>query len=198
MTGDAKGWYSVRCVFQWNSWEGAPFGERTTLWQAESLQAAIALAEAEATEYGADNGGAYLHLAQGYALGSDTAPTQGSEVFSLLRDSGLTAADHLDARHYLTPGSPGSPWLAYPARPTAPSARAMTPPGRSAAGRRELLQPTGQVVVPDGFLADTGMDLGDTITLTDNGFSTKVTAVGEVSPSTTPSSRQQDTVRCRR
>ena len=97
MTGDAKGWYSVRCVFQWNSWEGAPFEERITLWQAESLQDAIALAEAEATEYAADNGVAYLDLAQGYVLGSDTAPSQGSEVFSLLRDSGLAPADYLDA-----------------------------------------------------------------------------------------------------
>jgi putative ABC transport system permease protein len=38
----------------------------------------------------------------------------------------------------------------------------------------------GQAVVPAAFLADTGTHIGDTITLTDNGNSARVTIVGEV------------------
>jgi putative ABC transport system permease protein len=38
----------------------------------------------------------------------------------------------------------------------------------------------GQAVVPAAFLADTGTHLGDTITLTNNGNSARVTIVGEV------------------
>lgn len=36
MAGGTKDWFSVRCVFQWKNWDGAPFEERITLWQAVS------------------------------------------------------------------------------------------------------------------------------------------------------------------
>ncbi|MER5637269.1 hypothetical protein ABT095_09955 [Kitasatospora sp. NPDC002227] len=88
-------WYAVRCVFEWTSWEGRTYEERITLWQAASAEEAIALAEAEALTYAADNGFRYLELAQSYHL-YDT-PGQGAEVFSLLRDSGLEPEQYLDA-----------------------------------------------------------------------------------------------------
>lgn len=56
-------WYAVRCVFRWTEAGGRPYEERITLWRA---------------------GG--LGLAQGYGTGEQEL-TDGSEVFSLLRES---------------------------------------------------------------------------------------------------------------
>ncbi|MFC5647182.1 hypothetical protein [Kitasatospora cinereorecta] len=70
-------------------------GLRGTLWQAPSADEAIALAEAEARTYAADNGVGYLGLAQSYRL--DSPPGAGAEVFSLLRGSPLEPNAYLDA-----------------------------------------------------------------------------------------------------
>lgn len=86
-------WCSVRCVFRWTGWEGEPFEERITLWQADSLSHAIELAEAEAGEYARENGLHYVGLAQAYLL--PAGPGSGVEVFSLLRDSDLPPDDYL-------------------------------------------------------------------------------------------------------
>ncbi len=95
-------WYAVRCVFR-SAWaessEGLPadvhlYEERITLWQASSLEEAIALAEAEAGEY-ADDGDDYLDLAQAYKLFDD--PVHGGEVFSLMRSSTLEPDAYLDS-----------------------------------------------------------------------------------------------------
>ena len=95
-------WYAVRCVFR-SAWaessEGLPpdehlYEERITLWQASSMEEAIALAEAEAAEY-ADEEDDYLDLAQAYKLFDD--PGHGSEVFSLMRSSRLEPDAYLDA-----------------------------------------------------------------------------------------------------
>ena len=43
-------WFGVRCIFRWDKWDGAPFEERITLWQTESMRAAVELAEVEAQE----------------------------------------------------------------------------------------------------------------------------------------------------
>ncbi|MEV6209449.1 hypothetical protein [Kitasatospora sp. NPDC051914] len=88
-------WYGVRCVFEWTTSDGRAFEERITLWQASSADEAIALAEAEAETYAADNGFDYLDFAQSYRL--DGAPGSGAEVFSLLRDSALEPSEYLDA-----------------------------------------------------------------------------------------------------
>ncbi|MGW6916112.1 hypothetical protein ACWGB8_20180 [Kitasatospora sp. NPDC054939] len=89
-------WYAVRCVFGWNATDdGKTYEERTTLWQAPSADEAIALAEAEAGTYAADNEFAYLGLAQSFRLFD--APGSGVEVFSLVRDSPLEPDDYLDA-----------------------------------------------------------------------------------------------------
>lgn len=97
MAGEDTDWYSVRCVFQWTGWEGAPFEERLTLWRAESLDNAIEMAEAEAEQYAEANGLEYLRLAQAYALTPGIEPDNGVEVFSLLRDSDLPPANYLTA-----------------------------------------------------------------------------------------------------
>ncbi len=97
-----KEWYAVRCVFRWTEADGRPYEERITLWRADSLDAAITHAEAEAREYAANTGVDYLGLAQGYETGEDElAP--GSEVFSLLRRSPLPPEEYLD-RHFDTGG----------------------------------------------------------------------------------------------
>ncbi len=94
-------WYAVRCVFR-SAWaetsEGLPpdihlYEERVTLWQATSLEEAIALAEAEALEY-ADEDDDYLDLAQAFKLFDD--PSSGAEVFSLMRSSRLDPDEYLD------------------------------------------------------------------------------------------------------
>jgi hypothetical protein len=97
VSADGKHWYSVRCVFQWTSYEEKPYEERITLWRATSIEEAVELAEKEAFEY-AKSGYemAYLEFAQGFALDEDEEPGHGVEVFSLIRDSELPQNEYLD------------------------------------------------------------------------------------------------------
>jgi hypothetical protein len=100
----SSAWYAVRCIFR-SAWppdepttDVRHYEERITLWQAESADDAIALAEVEAEQYAgaiAEAPSEYLGLAQAYAL-SDP-PTHGAEVYSLIRDSSLAPEDYLDA-----------------------------------------------------------------------------------------------------
>ena len=95
-------WYAVRCVFRsaWTVEEHAEtpdeqlYEERITLWQATSVEEAIALAEGEALEYAGDED-EYLEIAQAYQLYE--GPAQGVEVFSLMRSSDLEPDAYLDA-----------------------------------------------------------------------------------------------------
>lgn len=80
-------WFTVRCVFRWVDWAGAPYEERITLWRAASPGDAIERAEAEAREYADRTGVRYTGFAQAYRLGAGPGP--GAEIFSLLRDSEL-------------------------------------------------------------------------------------------------------------
>lgn len=96
----ASQWYAVRCVFR-TAWMGegpSPneqlYEERVTLWQASSLEEAIALAEDEAEEYAGDED-EYLEIAQAYQLYDE--PGHGAEVFSLMRASHLQPDAYLDA-----------------------------------------------------------------------------------------------------
>jgi len=100
MTDRAGEWFAVRCVFRWTEAAEQPYEERITLWRTTDLEAALALAEAEARKYAGETGVAYLGLAQGYQTGA-TELTPGSEVFSLLRDSALPPDEYLD-RHFDT------------------------------------------------------------------------------------------------
>jgi hypothetical protein len=91
--------FSVRCIFRW---EPRPdqarrhlYEERITLWRANHIDEAIALAEVEAHSYASDSGVQYLEFCQAYALFEDLE-TSPIEVFSLLRDSDLEPAQYLD------------------------------------------------------------------------------------------------------
>jgi hypothetical protein len=88
-------WYSTRCVFEWVP---GVFEERVTLWEAESLDAAIQMAEREAFNYSSKVEGhqiVFTGLIQAFEVGLNR-PESGTEVFSLLRDS------HLSSDAYLT------------------------------------------------------------------------------------------------
>lgn len=88
-------WFSVRCLFVHrpaDAQDDAIYEERITLWQAESFELAIARAEEEAAEYAGTVGAEYLGFAQSFHLAiEDRAPTEGDEVYSLMRDSSLDA-----------------------------------------------------------------------------------------------------------
>lgn len=91
--------YSVRCIFLWEPRPGQKsknlYEERITLWQAQSLDHAIELAEQEAEVY-ADQDSVFLGYSLAYAL-YDAVPASGVEIFSLLRESDLEPEDYLDA-----------------------------------------------------------------------------------------------------
>lgn len=92
--------FSVRCVFRWTSQPDQKrqhlYEERITLWQANDIDEAVALAEEEARSYASESGDEYLKYCQAYALVDEIAAA-GVEVFSLLRDSDLEPAQYLDA-----------------------------------------------------------------------------------------------------
>lgn len=64
------------------------------MWQAESIDNAIELAEKEAKDYASEDM-KFLGFSQAYAL-SESAPINGIEVFSLLRESDLDPEIYLD------------------------------------------------------------------------------------------------------
>lgn len=92
--------YTVRTVIRWNPRHNQKlkylYEERITAWNANSLDDAIDLAEKELFEYAKDEGKA-LDLFQAYWLFDDIEIIpQGTEVFSLLRESNLNDKDYLD------------------------------------------------------------------------------------------------------
>jgi hypothetical protein len=90
-------WFSVRCIIRWSEHEGTPYEERITLWQADSASEAICLAEEEAREYAELLNFEFVECAQLYELGPLKGGfADGTEVFSLLRDSNLDPDDYLD------------------------------------------------------------------------------------------------------
>src|SRR5688572_23883013 len=90
-------WFSVRCVFSHPSdTDGQTlYEERVTLWRAGSFDEAVQRAEAEAKEYAENLDMQYVGLAQAYHLAVADAPSDGDEVFSLFRSSGLPSAEYL-------------------------------------------------------------------------------------------------------
>ena len=91
--GGGAGWFGVRCVFRWS--QPPTYEERITLWEADSLDDAIAMAEEDAQAYAERLNSEYLEMAQAYWIGG-TRPGVGSEVFSLMRDSELDPDAYLD------------------------------------------------------------------------------------------------------
>jgi hypothetical protein len=93
-TTPTQGWFAVRCVVHHS--ELAVYEERLTLWQAQDFDEAIGLAEAEAHDYAQGlNAASYAGLAQAYQLYDQ--PGHGAEIFSLMRESALPAAEYLTA-----------------------------------------------------------------------------------------------------
>ncbi|GAA2742954.1 hypothetical protein GCM10009868_14930 [Terrabacter aerolatus] len=102
-------WFAVRMIVAetenqpWGPRDLEPgeidFEERITLWRAESVDAAIAMAQDECERYVDDLGGEVLGLRQAYALAMK--PGHGVEVFSLIRRSELLPGEYLD-RHFDT------------------------------------------------------------------------------------------------
>jgi hypothetical protein len=102
---ESSGWFAVRCIFA-TGWppeaRDKTYEERITLWKAQSGEEAIARAEAEALEYASsvlDSPSTYLGFAESFRL--EAPPGDGTEVFSLMRDSGLGPVDYL-ARFFAT------------------------------------------------------------------------------------------------
>ncbi len=95
-----SGWFGVRCVFDCglsdlgDTETSRAYEERVTLWQADDLNAAIALAEAEAEEYAEMIEVTFLGLSQAYMMADDLGP--GAEVFSLIRIADLPPTAYLD------------------------------------------------------------------------------------------------------
>jgi hypothetical protein len=71
------------------------YEERVTLWQADSAESAIQLAEQEARLYENQIEVEYLGLAQSFRLADELGP--GAEVFSLTGNSTLDPRPYLDA-----------------------------------------------------------------------------------------------------
>ena len=89
-------WYAVRTLFQTPGGADSAYEERVTLWRTESLDDALARAEAEAMEYAEFAGAVHLTgFAQAYPL-ADAPPRDGAEVFSLVRDSALPPNAYVD------------------------------------------------------------------------------------------------------
>jgi hypothetical protein len=108
--GLANGWFGVRCFFQWR--QQSCFEERITVWKAANYEEAIRKAEFEAIEYAEANKLIYLGLAQGFWIFGDSI-TEGTEVFSLVRETELGIEDYLETfydtgqerqRHWADPG----------------------------------------------------------------------------------------------
>jgi hypothetical protein len=100
MTETAAIWFGVRCVFELDRQARADtdprsFEERVTIWQASGFDVAIELAEAQAVGYANILDAKYLGLAHAYRI--EGTPMQGSEVFSLIRQSELAPGEYLTA-----------------------------------------------------------------------------------------------------
>jgi hypothetical protein len=83
-------WYAVRHIIK----NADHYEERITVWEADSFGTAIARAEAEASEY-AWKGTEPLDLYQAFIL--EAPPSDGAEVFSLIRQSDLAADEYVAA-----------------------------------------------------------------------------------------------------
>jgi hypothetical protein len=84
-------WFGVRCVF---AHPQSTYEERITLWQADSFDEAVAVAEDDAATYADDTGAEFLGFAQAFVMSEE--PGHGVEVFCLERESDLDPDEYLD------------------------------------------------------------------------------------------------------
>jgi hypothetical protein len=92
--------YSVRCIFEvpkedFNTLEFL-YEERITVWRAADIDEALDKAVKEAEDYSEAYSFTYTGLAQAYWMISK-ADLDGVEVFSLMRESDLSADEYLNA-----------------------------------------------------------------------------------------------------
>jgi hypothetical protein len=85
-------WFGVRCIFEY---EEHLYEERVLLVQARDLEQAIAAAEIEGDDYARDVAASRLGLVQAYEISEGIG--NGSEVFSLMRESSLPPEEYLSA-----------------------------------------------------------------------------------------------------
>lgn len=101
-TMNTEPWYAAQCIFRHTDAGRGPkqtYEERIILLRANSADEAIARAEKEAKGYCADlNDCEYLGYVSVFHL-FDDAPGDGTEIFSSMQRSDLTAKEYLD-RHY--------------------------------------------------------------------------------------------------
>jgi hypothetical protein len=87
-------WYAVRCLFDHQGrrkdGEDHLFEERITLWRAISYDDAFLKAEVEARRYAGENDCVFVCVSDGFHLFDET-PQEGSEIFSTMRGSNMTA-----------------------------------------------------------------------------------------------------------
>lgn len=97
---DDQPWFAVRCLVRFETGAGTDDGplyeERITLWRATSFEEAVGRAESEVREYAADVEGEYAGLAQAFHLSAGDEVTDGTEVFSLMRNSELAPDEYID------------------------------------------------------------------------------------------------------
>jgi hypothetical protein len=90
-------WYAVRCVIRFpapSEDQPAVYEERITLWRAESFDDALERAETDAEEYARGLRAEYVGLAQAFHLSVESVG-DGTEIFSLMRDSVLSPDDYV-------------------------------------------------------------------------------------------------------
>ncbi|MBW8485080.1 hypothetical protein [Actinomadura parmotrematis] len=91
------GWYGVRCVIRHGERDEPSYEETITIWRAASPEEAMAKAEAETAETAEILGAKALGIVQSYFIGDEETVGEGTEVFSLIRESDLDADAYLDA-----------------------------------------------------------------------------------------------------
>ncbi len=100
-------WYAVRCLLGQAGTElvgsqaGWLYEERVTLWEAGSEDAAVQLAEADATRYGIDMDVSYLGFVHAFQIEGE--PRSGSELMAMMRASELAPDEYI--RRFLATGS---------------------------------------------------------------------------------------------
>jgi hypothetical protein len=94
----SEAWFAVRQVVLHHD---TTYEERITIWKAPTFDEAVQMAEVEGAEYARIVEAVLLGLSQACRLGE--YPANGTEVFSLMRDSELAPNDYLD--HFFDTGS---------------------------------------------------------------------------------------------
>ena len=97
---DGKLWFSARTVYEHDKPGDGLFEERIVVLRAGGFDEALERAEVEAVAYGEAVGCVYTGYVSVFELVEETLG-DGSEVFSLMRDSDLNAEEYID-RFYTT------------------------------------------------------------------------------------------------